>query len=360
MVTDHLIEQTEDKEIWMQQGVDSAAMLATLVRKLSVLLILAVAGAVLGSGLHLIIAFLDAKDSVYISKTEYYIDFSEGRYEARDYYNDFTWNDVMSADPILGKVMESLGGNYDREQIMSMISADILSDVRYLTITVKGGNAELVGRVKDAVGTALEEFGQSKDEFDSIEKIKDLDITQEQPQYFALRAALLGALLFAAVGLFLILLKFCTGSAFYTGNDIEKALGVPVYGMTVKNRTKNNRSDALAEHQADRLSGNLKMLMQRYPVLYLMDASEGDAVESFLQDIKACDVKAEVMKPYSRKNDNGACTILLVVPFGKHYREIITDEIKDAKLRGCTIAGAVLIDVDRMWAHVYYGSCKRK
>ena len=80
----------------MQQGIDSAAMLVTLITKLPVLLALAVAGAILGSGLHLIITFIQTREPVYVSETEYYIDFAEGRYEAKDYYNDFTWNDVLS------------------------------------------------------------------------------------------------------------------------------------------------------------------------------------------------------------------------------------------------------------------------
>lgn len=359
-MTDQSIKQTREKEILMQQGVDSAAMLATLITKLPVLLVLAVAGAVLGSGLHLIITFFQTMEPVYISETEYYIDFADGRYEAKDYYNDFTWNDVLSTDLILGKAMESLGENYDREQIGSMISADILSDVRYLTITVKGGNAELVESVKDALGTAFVEFGQCKEEFDSIEKIEDLGITQEQPQYFALRAALLAACLFAAAGIFVILLKFCRGSEFYTKNDISKVFGIPVYGLTVRNRQKNNRSDALLEHHAARLAENMRMLTDRYPELYLLDASNGDEARAFLQDIKTCDIETDGMKPYCFEKDNKACAILVVIPFGKHYREKITDEINDAKLRDCTIVGAVLTDVDRRWAHIYYGNSKRK
>ena len=47
---------------------------------------------------------------------------------------------------------------------------------------------------------------------------------------------------------------------------------------------------------------------------------------------------------------------MVVIPFGKHYREKITDEINDAKLRDCKIVGAVLTDVDRTWARIYYGN----
>ena len=344
----------------MQQGVDSAAMAATLVTKLPVLLVLAVAGAILGSGLHLIIAFMQTREPVYISETEYYIDFAEGRYEAKDYYNDFTWNDVLATDLILGRAMELLGENNDRNQIRSMISADILSDVRYLTITVKGGNAELVRNVKDALGTALEEFGRHMEEFDAIDKIEDLEIVQEQPQYFTLRAALLGACLFVAAGTFIILLRFCKGSEFYTKNDISKVLGIPAYGLTVRSRQKNNDSDAFENHQRAKLTENMRMLTDQYPELFLMDASDGDATEAFLKNIRTCDIKTDGMKPYGVDHNDKSCAILVVIPFGKHYREKITDEIYDARLKGYTIAGAVLTDVDRTWARIYYGIFKRK
>ena len=360
MVADQSIKQTREEEMMMQQGIDSAAMLVTLITKLPVLLILAVAGAILGSGLHLIITFIQTREPVYVSETEYYIDFAQGRYEAKDYYNDFTWNDVLSIDPILGKAMEALDGNYDREQIRSMITADILSDVRYLTITVKGGDAELVRRVKDEIGTALEEYAKLRDEFDSIEKIRDSEITQEQPQYFTLRAAFLGAAFLAAIGLFVIFLRFCKGSEFYTKSDIAKVLGIPVYGLTFRNGHQNNSSHTFAKYQADRLVENMKLLTDRYAELFLMDASNGDEVQAFLENMKTCDIKTDGMKPYRFENNGKACAILVVVPFGKHYREKITDEINDAKLRDCTIVGAVLTDVDRTWAHIYYGSFRRK
>lgn len=359
-MADQSIRQTTENDILMQQGVDSMAMLSTLITKLPILLILAVAGAILGSGLHLITTLLEAREPVYVSETEYYIAFAEGRYEAKDYYNDFTWNDVLATDLILGKAMELLGEGYDRDQVKDMISADILSDVRYLTITVRGGDPDVVESVKDALCTALAQFGQRMEEFDAIDKIEDLGITQENPRLFTLRAALLGAVLLASVGIFVILLRFCVGSSFYTKSDITKSLGIPVYGMTIRKIYKDNSCDDFTMRQNERLVENMRLLTERYPELLLMDASDGEEVRYFLQYIKACGINTDGMRPYHLQRSDREQFVLAVLPFGRPYREKITDEMNDAGLRGCKIVGAVLTGVDRNWAGIYFGKSKRK
>ncbi len=73
----------------------------------------------------------------------------------RDYYNAFTWNDVMGTDLIMDTMLEVLGDTYSRESVKEMITADILSDVRYLTITVQGEDEKKVEAVSSAVQEAL-------------------------------------------------------------------------------------------------------------------------------------------------------------------------------------------------------------
>jgi capsular polysaccharide biosynthesis protein len=329
-------------------GVDSKALLATIIRKLPVLIGLAVTGAVLGSGLNLLITLAQSQNLKYVSETEYYIEFAEGRYEARDYYNDFTWNDVIGTDLILGRMMELLGTGYDREEVKGMMTADILSDVRYLTVTVKGEDADKVYQVKEALGTALSEFGSRMDEFSSIYKIDDLEITKENISYFGVRAALLGAFVFAFAGLFVIALRFSAGSSFYTKNDISKTLGIPVYGMIFKSNKNNKR-------QEEMLVLNMKMLTNKYSSLFLLDAGEGKYAEKFVMHVNGNKgIKPQTLKPYVAGYDEEK-PVLAVVPFGVPYREKITDEINNARLRGANVIGAVIVDADVFWNRIYMG-----
>jgi len=333
-------------KLW-QEGVDSGALLATIIIKLPMLLAVAIAGAAICSGLHLFLTFINNRSTVYVSETKYYIQFAEGRYEARDYYNAFTWNDVIATE-ILGRVMELLGDGYEREQVKEMVTADILSDVRYLTVTVKGEDAQQVERIKDALCTALEEFPSYKKEFDSIYQIEDLEIVPEQVNYFAWRAALLGAVLFAGAGFFHVCLRFSVGSAFYTKTDIEKAFGVPVYGMTFAGEGQS----ALIKRQKQMLADGIQLLASRNPQLWLLDAFDGQEAEAVLQKLQAEYVK---IKCYSTSHNDRETAVVLVIPFGVHCREKMADEMRNAQLHGGKIVGALLVNVDNLWAKLYYG-----
>jgi capsular polysaccharide biosynthesis protein len=291
----------------MNQGVDSKALLTTIITKIPILLVFAVTGAIIGSGLNLVIATVKEKNAKYVSETEYYIEFAPGRYEVRDYYNAATWNDVMATDMILGKVMESIGGEYDKDYIKSMLEANILTDVRYLTVFVKGVDYDDVETVEAALEPVIVEFGETMSEFTSITKIEDLGILKEEVPNFSIRAALTGAVVFALFALFVIAFRFCLGSHFYTKMDITNVLEIPVYGIAFK---------------SGKYEGITKMPVKKYSEMFYVDN---------------CD------------------DLIAIIPFGKCYREKIMDEIYNQKLLGKNIKGAILTEADDIWYKLYMG-----
>ena len=147
------------QETYPQEGIDSKAYLLCFLRRIPYMLLIGLTGAIIGSGLYLLIAAINNRTTVYMQETEYYIDFAPGRIDAKDYYNAFTWNDVMGTDLIMDTMMEVLGDTYSRESVKEMITADILSDVRYLTITVQGEDEKKVEDVSSAVQEALTALG---------------------------------------------------------------------------------------------------------------------------------------------------------------------------------------------------------
>ncbi len=343
------------QERFWQQGVDSRALFATVVRKLPVLVGLAIAGAVVGSSFYLLIFFVKSQNVTYVSETEYYIEFAEGRYEARDHYNAFTWNDAIATDLILGRAMELLGEGYERSEIKTMITADILSDVRYLTITIKGDDAQKVGNVQEALEVALEAFGDEKKEFDRIYKIEDLGVCEEKVPFFTWRAAFLGAIIVFGVGLFWIVFQFGLGSAFYTKRDVSGVLGLPVYGMVFAGK-KGEKLGEFEIRQEKQLCDAMRILKERYKSLYLLDASGGQKAEAFQHSLeRIVDADLPEFALYEDlKQHNNELFLVAVIPFGVHYREKITDVIEYAQLHGGRLVGAVLIEVDKIWARIYY------
>ncbi len=344
----------------MQQGIDSRAMFAVLVTRLPRLLILAVAGAVLGSGLNLVVMLSKAKDICYVAETEYYIEFAEGRYEMRDYYNAFTWNEyVLGSDLVLGRAMAFLDGGYDRNQVKEMLSAEMLSDVRYLTIYVRGREPARVEEVRNAVQKAMEELGAAMDEFDRIYQIDDLEIVQEEISYFGWRPAFLGAAIAVCTGVFVILFCFCMGSVFYTKGDISVRLGIPACGMTFREGRGRKRDGIIEQRQARMLAENLEMLTERYPRILLMDACGGQQAAAFLEDIRSREpAGGSCFQLYSTDvaadAAADAAAVVAVIPFGKPYREKIADEIDHVRMHGGKVVAAVLAQADRNWMRIYY------
>ena len=232
----------------MREGIDSKALLVCFLRKMKYLLLTGVTGAILGSGLYLLITVIHNIDPVYEKETEFYVDFEDKNWEAMHHYNDYTWNDVIATDLILGEVMKTLGEDFytSREEVKSMISARIYSDVRYLTVNVIGVTAAKVETVSNALSEALINFGISKSEFDSISLIENNPVQKHKVEYFSIRACLLSAILAMMFATFLWLIDFCVGDSFYTKQAVSKALQLSALGVLFN---KNNEAEGRYEKE---------------------------------------------------------------------------------------------------------------
>ncbi len=180
---------------------------------------------------------------------------------------------------------------------------------------------------------------------------------REKIPYFGWRAAFLGAVLAAACGAFATAFRFCLGSAFYTKRDITVRLGLPVYGMTFE-PARRERECGVSRRQAEMLAGGLSMLAQQYRKIVLLDAAQGQEASAFLEEItrrglidniccEICDRKKELY-------EGQETAFVAVIPFGRTYREKITDEIQYVQLRGGRVVGAVLVQAQTWWMRFYY------
>ena len=99
----------------------------------------------------------------YRQASKYYLTF--GQDEAgnpQDYYNDYTWNDLIFSVPAISQVIESeLPDGITMEDARRDIEAQILSDVRVLTIQVTDSDPQIVQALTDAVQDALVRYGHN-------------------------------------------------------------------------------------------------------------------------------------------------------------------------------------------------------
>lgn len=332
------ITDREDRSYW-QEGVDLKALLVSMILNWKRWLVLALTGAAAGSGLHLILAVYSNLTPEYYCETKYYVDFPGDRLDARDYYNDYTWNDVLATDPILGRAMERLDG-FDRKEVEEMLNADILSDVRYLTVTVTADGQAAVERVSGEISRALEEFGIEKREFNSIEKIKDSGVMSVRKALFSWRMCLFFALAFVITAIFWHIVRFIFSDVIYTKRDIFRYFNIIPLGI----RYRSAKMPAEAEFPAEK----------------------SDKYQDKWHDNELCDnlnrlgkiSEVDVCEGFGGDEYPGG--IILLIPFARATRQQTDDIIFDAMLRGIEIKGAVLTEADRNWMRLYYGDFENK
>lgn len=354
--------QALESKYW-QEGIDSKALAASFLRKLPYLLLMGVAGAVLGSGLYLLIAAMTSEGTVYQAETQYYIEFAEGRIDAKDYYNDFTWNTVMATDWILGNTMEILGYGYDRNEVEAMINADILSDVRYLTITVRASEEECAGAVSEATRLSLESLVSRIEEIKEIEsivQIKNNGVQQIREPLFTWRAALLGMACGVCAGAFWLAAVFCLGSRYYTKHGLSISLQIPVFGLLYGDRNEASGTQEKAlwlalQHCMEKLSSERLIIMDAWGSGY---ARQCEKILNKLYAEEMTKVKLEVQdggllskEDYARIRQ--ADGVILVVPFAKPCREAVRERLMQLENQDCNVLGAILVETDRKWMRLY-------
>lgn len=279
---------------------DSKAFAVTFIRKIHILIIFGLTGAILGSGLYLIIALNEAKTPDYICEKEYYIEFTNDW--SKDYYNDFTWNDIMSTDSMLGKAMSSID-NYDRDVVKEMIEARILSDVRYLTVKFTGKDKELISILSKAMDAAIIAFPDETLEISNIRCIEAGEVKAVSTDLFTLRAALLGAILSVLIYIFVFSWKFSLQEAFYTRYDIIDYLGIHAF--------------AIGEIDEK--------------VMYLANTNAS------IEELKA----------------NSDKKIVIAIPQGKECKGAIKELFITAANAGIEISGATLVNCSKGWLKMY-------
>lgn len=309
-----------------QNRLDSKACLVTLFMKIPQMLMIAVAGALIGSGLYLLIAIIGDRVPQYMSKTEYYIDFADGRLEAADYYNAFTWNTQLKNDLIVGNMMERLGNNYNRTEIENMITGEILSDVRYLTITVKGEDAQLVDIVSKEMQISIEEFGDRMEEFDEIYQVKNSGVNLIVTPRFTVRAVILGLVIGFLAALVYNLVHFSMGDSLYTKTDVIYRFDIPCIGIQSK------KKDAKLEKE---YVCNLDYVKKKYPEICVLSIAKDEMNNVRYEKVRSM---------------NG---VILMIPFGKPYVRKTLSILENMKLQDCNVVGIVLTEADDTWLKLY-------
>ena len=316
------------------EGMDLKKLCILLLHRFWIVVLAAVIGAGLGAGVYLLHHVVQSSNREYQAQSKVYLDFAPDETgEVYQHYNGYTWNDLMSTNLIIDTTMSYLPEDYTVEEVSEATLAEILSDVRLLTITITTSDAERTAKILDATDRALVEMGQREQEFIDIEIIKETEPKLLVADNRLVQAVLVG-LVIGLVFMFIALaLGYVLDDRIYVPGDLKCVTTLPFVGFSFKDV----KVEKLVQILQDDLEKNQAYLTNKFGELATLEISKkNDITEQELAN--------------TRKADG----VLLVIPYGKLDRSSLAYRIEQLSLQECKLAGIIIKDADMRFMKWYY------
>lgn len=372
----------EKNEEYLNRGMDMKRLLLYFQRRIWILVMLVILGAVLSGVVYQVVRSLKMPVE-YETVSKLYISFaSDESGEVYQHYNGYTWNDLLDTDMILDLIMVLLPG-YDEEQVREATTAEILSDIRLLTVTVRGENEKFAREVRDAVENGLIEFARQNEEIALIKVIRSEAPRRVYWDDRTTSACVAGAV---AVGVMvLMIMGFCyaLNDAVYVQADIEARYPYPALGILTRNQkglqpyarelranlyylAKEGRVLAAVDmanhgdlrgHELERLLNSEEMDMFGSQVLPEEDTGWHifeDEKEQDSNEWKVLAFNENVLGEEECQKIRETGGVLLLLPFGEDTGRITSRIVSLLKNQDCKILGMIIAQADEEYLNRYY------
>lgn len=370
---------------FLQEKFDNRRFLLLNINKIWQIAVGAVAGACLFAFLYYLKTDILQGEPLYRARTLYGITFDREQVDnIHDYYNDYTWNEILDSDRIAGRAAEILG-DLSKEEIAAATTIPTMSDIRFIWVYVDMESGEQADRVMMAIGESLREFALSTDGFKEI-VVWDVKKTEQIREDSLIgRMTVAGAVIGALAACFVICFVGVMDDSICTEKDAEERFGVLPAGVIM--RAEKEQPEFFEKELAD----NLKKLIgdkfgakENGKIGYLMADSasgvDGGKEKAYLKEMLArCFPNADIIEvsgelpERSDQNrqkieeaDQGKYRMLkeldafiLLVPYGKKDGMFLELVWKDLALQGCLPDAVVIIGADEKFYRRYYRKCEK-
>lgn len=216
---------------YSREPVDYRLLWLRFLKKIWMIPVAVLAGVVLVGACHLFVKTVARGGRTYQAESIFYIDFAEDtRGEEYDYYNYFTWGEVIHTDFFMDYVYEKMSGELSVEEIASYITATVDSDVRYLYVRCNTHSPELSVKLASIMEEVVPKFADIRKEMSSIEIAKTADNAKDSSKIRLGNACFLGGCLGLGLSMFLILIVLIVDPAIYIPSAVEKRYHITCLG----------------------------------------------------------------------------------------------------------------------------------
>lgn len=375
----------EMNEEYLNRGMDLKRLALYLQKKIWLVVVLAILGATCGGIIYQVVRSMKMPVE-YVSVSKLYISFgNDENGDVYQYYNGYTWNDLIDTDPILDIVMSSLPG-YDRDQVREATTAEILSDIRLLTITVRGDNEKFVREIRNAMESGLREYARDAKELNQIAVIRSGAPERVYWDERTTEACVTGAVILGILAMLIIGFSYVLDESVYVQEDLEKKYACRALGILTRNQKglqpyarelkaslrylmADKRSFAVLDmdNHADTRKLEIERLLNREDPDGLignnMPDSEGDFSWNIQGEESASEAKGEweilsfnenVLSEEECKKIREAGGVILLLPFGKDTGRKTSRILTFLKNQDCQVLGMIIAQADEEFLNRYF------
>lgn len=309
-------------------GMDMKKLALCFIRKIWLVFLAAVVGAVLGGAIYTLSHIVPESEREYRAVAKIYLDFATDETgEVYQAYNGYTWNDLMATDPILNETMLNLSEDYAREEVVAATKAEILSDLRLLTITITTHNPDRCSTIMRAVEQSLVNLGNTAKEFRQINVIQTTEAELVVADTRTVQAVIVG--LATAVILMLIGMMFyhVLDDRILVASDLKQVSEVPFIGYAGAGERLNGEYE-----------NNLAYLSEQTGTIEVLTVTQNDTItQERWEELCAAD------------------GVVVAVDYGKVHAAFLGYVIEQLKTRGCRLTGTAIAGADEKFLRRYYG-----
>ena len=313
---------------YADEGMDMKKLVLCFISKIWLVLLAAAVGAVLGGVIYAVSHIVPEAKREYQAMSKVYLDFAPDETgEVYQAYNGYTWNDLMATDPILDVIMEHLPEDYTREEVMAATEAEILSDLRLLTITVTTHDRDRCSAILQAAGQSLIERGNTAKEFRKIEVIQTTEAKPVVADSRMVQAVLVGLVTAVVLILLGLMFYYVLDDRILVASDLKRVTKLPFIGYV-----------GAGERLDGEYEGSFSYLQKQMGVLSILTVTQDETItQEKWQELCSSD------------------GVVIVADYGRVHAAFLTYIIEQLQTRQCRIAGTAISGADEKFLRRYYG-----
>lgn len=322
---------------YARETVDYRLTFLRLLKKIWLLPLSAVLGALLIGGIYYMSKLCFGNGRTYQTETMFYIDYSANVSEDENYYfNKQTWGDIITTDFFITREMEETNNAFTKDEILSFTYAGVESDVRYLYTRCTTGSPEKSELLDSALEKAVLEFGENHKEINSItvEKKNTKDVSNIR----LLTAVILGA----CVGLFVCIVIW------FVSTVTDTSVYLP---STLERRYKRR---ALGAPSMPEFAVNCKLLLSEKPGVWVVPGDDETSIEGLDLSVNYLPCDNPIAKPETAGLLKDAGCVIVAVRAGAHNGKRLERTLEELSRLGAIVSAFVLVNEDKKLIERYY------